>query len=114
MLSQKTKDDLDRYWVGVFGSSYYFRKHEWEKHGTCYPGNSQENYFYMAVTLSAYDYNFISSWKKAGIVPSDNVGYSLDQLAKHGEKGAVFACVTSNGRQMLASVYLCLDSELYA
>lgn len=38
-LSPETTKAVDLAWNGLYNSSDSFRKHEWEKHGTCYPGS---------------------------------------------------------------------------
>lgn len=35
-LSQDLLAELDKYWVGLYTDAFWFRSHEWGKHGTCW------------------------------------------------------------------------------
>lgn len=33
--------EMDRVWVGLYNSTFWFRSHEWGKHGTCWNGDGR-------------------------------------------------------------------------
>lgn len=39
-LDPTVKSSMDKNWVGLYNSTFWFRWHEWGKHGTCWEDNS--------------------------------------------------------------------------
>ena len=63
------------------------RKHEWCKHGTCAVAGGvagvTDELSYFSRTLDLYQqHNIPSSLSAAGITPSNDNGYQLDQIMK--------------------------------
>ena len=78
-------DEMNLYWPDVemrdVPDSLW--KHEWEKHGTCAAQLSETStelaYFSKGVELSKE--NKVTEWlKKGGVVPSDDVSYSMETV----------------------------------
>ena len=122
-LQQSTVAQLDSYWVGLYSSSQTFRKHEWEKHGTCWVSgasssfrrllskvlgasqNDQDTYF--AEVLSAHSkYNLVHILSANDITPSDTKSYTAAAIkraiaeASNGVSPSL-ACSDINGKQYI-------------
>lgn len=82
---------MDTFWKDQNGNDESFWEHEFNKHGTCmntleptcYPGYTpgQEVVDYVKKTIQVFKTLPSYEWlKKAGIVPSETVTYTLDQI----------------------------------
>ncbi|EST05581.1 Ribonuclease T2-like protein [Kalmanozyma brasiliensis GHG001] len=117
-----TLDTMNQYWLALNGNDAQLWSHEWNKHGTCvstlapscYSPSSQAytqgedvvDFFTTTVDLF-HQYNVFQALEEAGITPSYNKRYTLEQLhqatrAKWG-KEASFKC--RNGALNEAWVY---------
>ncbi|KAM3139678.1 hypothetical protein pb186bvf_008136 [Paramecium bursaria] len=116
LISAKTQKEIDVAWVGLYSDTYTFRKHEWEKHGTCYVGAfDQDTYFDIVYQLSDY-YNFYTILAEAGILP-DEERYLTDAILKQAfarfPKAEIhYSCEKVNDKFLLGQLKLCFDDDL--
>ena len=47
-LDATLKQEMDKTWVGLYNSTFWFRYHEWGKHGTCWQETSSEQRYIYA------------------------------------------------------------------
>ncbi|CAD8141307.1 unnamed protein product [Paramecium pentaurelia] len=71
-LTIATKTLIDVTWNGMYADTFTFRKHEWEKHGTCHPDNLTQNGYMSRVGNLNNQYNYYKILASAGIYPDDN------------------------------------------
>lgn len=54
-LDNALKSNMDKSWVGLYNSTFWFRFHEWGKHGTCWEDTSllkkEKGYCFLFITL---------------------------------------------------------------
>lgn len=46
-LDPALKAQMDTNWVGLYNETFWFRWHEWGKHGTCWVDSSPTNRFFL-------------------------------------------------------------------
>ncbi|CAD8056045.1 unnamed protein product [Paramecium sonneborni] len=71
-LTVATKTLIDVTWNGMYSDTFTFRKHEWEKHGTCHPDNLSQNGYMSRVGNLNNQYNYYKILASAGIYPDDD------------------------------------------
>lgn len=94
-------------------------KHEWLKHGTCgvsLPSLQSEHAYFKTSLDLQIQYSLDNVMKSAGIIPSNDVTYKLDDIRKPVESAlghpAMFQCLNLDKNvQLLAQIEICLDKE---
>ncbi|CAD8094127.1 unnamed protein product [Paramecium sonneborni] len=70
-LTVATKTLIDVTWNGMYSDTFTFRKHEWEKHGTCHPDNLTQNGYMSKVGNLNNQYNYYKILASVGIYPDN-------------------------------------------
>lgn len=110
-IQSGTKQNLARYWSGLFSSMDAFHSHEWLKHGSCW--NSQPNqidaFFKLAMNLASR-YNAYALLSHAGIFPGKSYPLkNILQALHNGYKVNGFSVDCANG--YLKGVRVCLNKS---
>lgn len=115
-LTPETKAALD----GVMpGTQSVLERHEWIKHGTCYPGGSAETYFKDAVRLTqAVNGSAVGTFLAANVgkeIKTTDLRAKFDEAFGPGAGQRVrMACDRSGGRQIVAEITIGLKGDIPA
>lgn len=118
--ASETLDTMNQYWLALNGNDGQLWSHEWNKHGTCvstikpscykeegYTQNEDIVDFFTTTVDLFHTYNVYEALQEAGITPSYNKRYTLEQLHQATKdkwgKEATFKC--RNGALNEAWVY---------
>ncbi|CAK78917.1 unnamed protein product (macronuclear) [Paramecium tetraurelia] len=119
-IQQNTKDVLNLVWNGLYSDTEAFRGYEWEKHGTCYPGEVSQNYFFQTAAGLAQKYNYYSILAKSEIYPDDSRPLVESDIrnafaAVLGSSAKItFSCFKHQvtGKFFLGQLKVCFDEQL--
>lgn len=107
------RSQLNTYWPSLNGPNPTFWSHEWSKHGTCATVfNSQLAFFNGTLALRSR-FDAVSALAKAGIVPSNTKGFSLQAFKSALQRAygidSVVQCDSSGNIQEVSQ---CLSASL--
>jgi len=104
------KEDLAKYWNGLYSSADAFHSHEWEKHGTCSKMTQHE--FFSTVLKLAESLDIYNTFAKHGISPGQPV--DCDKVAQviQQEYGVESYALSIDNKGNLAALELCIDLDL--
>jgi ribonuclease T2 len=113
-LTPATKSALDHV---MPGTQSLLQRHEWIKHGTCYPGGSAETYFKDAVRLAtAINDSPVREFIAANVgktVQSSDIRARFDEAFGAGAGDRVrVACKSDGGRQLIVELTVGLKGDI--
>ena len=115
-LSAATKAALDQV---MPGTQSMLERHEWTKHGSCYPGGKAETYFGDAIRLmSAINVSPVQSFVAANVgktIQSADLRAKFDEAFGRGAGDRVrVACKPDGNRQLITEITLGLKGDISA
>jgi ribonuclease T2 len=113
-LSLETKASLDKVMPGTMS---LLERHEWLRHGTCYPGHDADAYFRDAVRLvDAINASAVRELLAANIgktVETSDIAQKFDEAFGAGAGSRIkVACARDGGRRLIAEITLGLAGDL--
>jgi len=103
------KEDLAKYWNGLYSSADAFHAHEWEKHGTCSKMSQYD--FFSAVLKVAESLDVYGTLVKHGVSPGKSVDCTEVAQIIQQEYGVQSFTLTADNKGNLASLELCVDLD---
>jgi ribonuclease T2 len=116
VLQPDTRTALDQV---MPGTQSLLERHEWIKHGTCYPAGTAETYFKDAIRIMGeINTSPVQSFVAAHVgqtIQSSELRAKFDEAFGSGAGDRVrVACKTDDGRQLIAEVTLGLGGDIPA
>ncbi|KAM3139682.1 hypothetical protein pb186bvf_008140 [Paramecium bursaria] len=118
-LNSATLNLVNLTWNGLYSDTVAFRKHEWEKHGTCYPGSITQNSYFSLVGNLNNQYNYWQILANAGIYPDNGRVLKATDLNNAfssvlGGASFTYQCAkdSASGLFYLAELRICFNQSL--